>query len=198
MLTVVIFYLTIWGKRGQCPWLYSQELHVSKILVAHQLKIAALRLLKRINTWKKNMKNRHIKIKYFIIGYPTLNLEAWEALWENMWKSRLLLNRIHWFQGRGTLKYKAPPKSSYIFFEIIKQSTGTRVFSCHFNFTLFWQMDSLTWHIKYDKSSQWAEVRVQTLSMHHHIKVKNVSLCSTNKHRSQTYVLLWCHSYQGA
>ena len=30
------------GKRGQCPWLNSQALHVLKILVAHWLKIAVI------------------------------------------------------------------------------------------------------------------------------------------------------------
>ena len=34
------FNLTIWGKRGQYPWLSSQVLHVLKILAAHRLQIA--------------------------------------------------------------------------------------------------------------------------------------------------------------
>ena len=38
----IFFYLTISIKRDKCPWLNSQMLHALKILVAHQLKIAAL------------------------------------------------------------------------------------------------------------------------------------------------------------
>ena len=44
------FYLTISGKRGQCPGLNSQVLRVLKILVAHQLNIAAVFELKYILT----------------------------------------------------------------------------------------------------------------------------------------------------
>ena len=42
LAVVISFYLTIWGKRDQCPWLNSHVLHVLKILVAHQLKISDL------------------------------------------------------------------------------------------------------------------------------------------------------------
>ena len=36
------FYLTIEGKRDQCPWLNSQVFHVFKIPAAHRLKITAI------------------------------------------------------------------------------------------------------------------------------------------------------------
>ena len=77
------FNLTIYGKRGQCPWLNGQVSRVLKIPVAHRLKITALR------QWFSTMGGSVPKV-HFAMSQALSGSHNWGVLLARCWPGMLL------------------------------------------------------------------------------------------------------------